>query len=74
MKTKMFRKLFDELLAAQSSDEIDTILYREDGVDLSYQHDLLSWEDHQRLFALASMMENALVGAVQRVTGKEEPS
>lgn len=52
----MFKKLLDELLKAQTEDEITSILYREDGVDLSFQHEKLSWQDHERLFKLADRL------------------
>ena len=52
----MFKKLFDELLKAETLDELDDILYREDGVDMSYQRNRLSWQDHERLFQLADRL------------------
>lgn len=52
----MFKKFFDEMLKATTQKEIDDILYRQDGVDLSFQHDKLSWNDHQRLFKLAEKL------------------
>lgn len=56
----MFKKLLDELLAATTEEEINNILYRKDGVDLSYQHEKLNWQDHQRLFKLATRLSNGL--------------
>ena len=55
----MFKKLLDELLNAQTEEEINDILYRKDGVDLSYQHEKLSWQDHERLFKLAGRLLEA---------------
>lgn len=59
----MFKKLFDELLAAGTPDEINTILYRnggsdrkQDGVDLAYQHEKITWADHERLFQMAARL------------------
>lgn len=52
----MFKKLLDELLKAETMDELDDILYREDGVDMSYQRNRLSWQDHERLFKLADRL------------------
>ena len=67
MKQKLFRKLFDELLAAKTELEINTVLYRhggedrqQDGVDLAFQHENLTWEDHERLFDLAGKLSKAL--------------
>ena len=58
----MFKKLLDELLAAQTEEQINHILYRAKsetenwGVDLAFQHDKISWQDHERLFALADRL------------------
>lgn len=66
MKQKIFRKLMDELLAAKTEDEINAILYRntgyftEDGVDMAYQHETITWEDHERLFTLAARLSESL--------------
>ena len=66
MKQKIFRKLLDELLTATTDDEINKVLYRntgyfaEDGVDMAYQHETITWEDHERLFTLAAKLSKAL--------------
>ncbi len=58
----MFKKLLDEMLEARTEAEITHILYRvksdtEDwGVDLAFQHEKLSWNDHERLFKLADRL------------------
>lgn len=63
----MFKKLFDELLAATTEEEIVRILYRNggkdrkaDGVDLAFQHETLTWTDHERLFNLADRLIAAM--------------
>ena len=56
----MFKKLFDEMLAATTEEELNSILYRKDGVDLSFQRERLSWADHERLFNLAGKLAAAL--------------
>lgn len=53
----MFKKLLDELLDAQTSEEINSVLYRNDGVDMSFQREKISWQDHQRLFKLAARLD-----------------
>lgn len=58
--TKMFKKLLDELLAATTKEAITDILYRKDGVDLSYQREKLSWDDHERLFKLAARLSESI--------------
>ena len=66
MKQKIFRKLLDELLAAKTEEEITAVLYRstgyfkDDGVDLAFQHELITWEDHERLFTLAARLSASL--------------
>ena len=56
----MFKKLLDELLAATTQEAITDILYRQDGVDLSYQREKLSWDDHERLFKLAERLSESI--------------
>ena len=56
----MFKKLFDELLVANSQDEITNVLYGLEGVDLSYQRCKLSAKDHERLFELAELLSERL--------------
>ena len=63
----MFKKLFDELLAAKTEEEINLVLYRNggtnrkaDGVDAAFQHETLSWQDHERLFSLAERLTSSL--------------
>ena len=56
----MFKKLFDEMMRASTEKEINDILYRKDGVDMAYQREKLSWEDHERLFNLADRLASSL--------------
>lgn len=63
----MFKKLFDELMAAATKAQIEEILYRnggqnrkQDGVDLAYQHETITWADHERLFTLAARLGETL--------------
>ena len=62
----MFKKLLDELMNATTADEVSHILYRnksdlEDyGVDMAYQREKISWQDHERLFKLAEIVERGL--------------
>lgn len=56
----MFKKLFDEMMRASTEKEINDILYRKDGVDMAYQREKLSWEDHERLFNLADRLASTL--------------
>ena len=56
----MFKKLLDELLEATTQEAITDILYRKDGVDLSFQREKISWQDHERLFNLAARLSKTL--------------
>lgn len=62
----MFKKLFDELMSAETVEQVYHILYRnksnsEDyGVDLAYQHEKICYQDLERLFKLAGVIERCL--------------
>lgn len=56
MKAKEFREFMDALLEADTEEKITEILYGANGVDLSYQRDEISYEDHERLFKLADRL------------------
>ena len=53
----MFKKLFDRLMAAETAEEINSVLYAPDGVDMMYQREKITWDDHERLFRLAARLE-----------------
>ena len=63
----MFKKLFDRMMAAQNADEVALVLYAPDGVDMMYQREKISWQDHERLFSLAAR----LMAYADAVTKKE---
>ncbi len=52
----MFKKILDEMIAAETDEQILDILYRIDGVDMSYQDNKLTWNDFERLFKLADRL------------------
>lgn len=52
----MFKKFLQEIIDAQSEEELMGIFYREDGIDIMYQKEKLSWKDHQMLLALINKM------------------
>ncbi len=56
----MFRKFVAELVAARTVAEIENILYREDGVDIMFQREKISWKDHELLFDLAAKLEKVV--------------
>lgn len=53
----MFKKLFDRLMDAATNEENEGVLYAEDGVDMMFQREKITWEDHQRLFNLAARLQ-----------------
>ena len=61
MRAKKFREFMDALLEADSEDKISLILYDNDGVDLAFQREEITWEDHERLFKLADKVTSALI-------------
>ena len=63
----MFKKFFDELLTAETEKRIEDILYRSDGVDMAFQREKISWQDHERLFMLAGSLSMLI-----RLMKKEE--
>lgn len=64
----MFKKFVTEMVAAQTEQEVTHILYRvksdseEWGVDLAYQHEKISWKDHELLFDLAEKFIKGMGG------------
>ena len=52
----MFKKFVQEIIDAQSEEELMDIFYRKDGIDMMYQKEKLSWKDHQMLLALINKM------------------
>lgn len=62
----MFKKLLAEMIAAETEEELTHILYRmksdkEDwGVDLAFQHEKISWNDHEMLFNLADKLQKGI--------------
>lgn len=56
----MFKKFVKLMLQATSSEEIEDVLYGENGVDMMFQKDKLKWEEHEMLFELAAKLENGI--------------
>lgn len=45
----MFKKFLQEIIEATSSEELNDIFYRNDGVDMSFQCEQISWKEHEML-------------------------
>lgn len=63
----MFKKFVRELVEAETEEEILSIFYRADGIDMSYQHEKITWKDHELLLDLG----NKLSGLMEKA-GKVE--
>lgn len=50
----MFKKFVQRIIDAKTKDELFEVFYGLDGIDLAYQHEKISWNDHQMLLALIS--------------------
>ena len=48
----LFMSLLEEIIQSKNEDEGTKILYREDGVDMSYQREKITWRQHEILFDL----------------------
>lgn len=46
----MFKKFIERIIA--SEDPINEVFYGSDGIDIAFQHEKISWKDHQILLAL----------------------
>lgn len=56
----MFKKLLKELIEAKTVEEVNEIFYRLDGVDMSYQHGLLTWKDYEILEKLVQKLNSLM--------------
>ena len=53
----MFKKFIERIIAAENrEDAIQNVFYGEDGIDMAFQHEKISWKDHQMLLALIDKM------------------
>ena len=52
----MFKKFLKEIIEANTVEELNDIFYREDGIDMMYQRERISWKDHETLLALINKL------------------
>jgi hypothetical protein len=53
----MFKKLLQRIIdAADREDAIENVFYGEDGIDWAYQHEKITWKEHEMLNALIDKM------------------
>lgn len=53
----MFKKFIQRIIDADNKeDAMQNVFYGEDGIDIAYQREKISWKEHQMLFALIEKM------------------
>lgn len=53
----MFNKFLQRIIEAKDlEDAIQNVFYGADGIDMAYQHEKISWKQHQMLLALIEKM------------------
>lgn len=49
----MFKKFIQKIIEAENKeDAINNVFYGADGIDVAYQHEKITWKEHQMLLAL----------------------
>lgn len=49
----MFKKFIERIIEAKNKeDAIQNIFYGDDGIDIAYQRDKITWKEHEMLLAL----------------------
>ena len=49
----MFRKFIERIVKAENrQDAMENVFYGADGIDMAFQHDKISWKDHELLLDL----------------------
>ena len=53
----MFKKFIQRIIDAENrEDAINNVFYGNDGIDIAYQRDKITWKEHQMLLALIEKM------------------
>lgn len=53
----MFKKFLKMIIEAKDrEDAIQNVFYGAEGIDQAYQHEKITWKEHQMLFALIEKM------------------
>lgn len=49
----MFKKFIERIIAAENHDDaIENVFYGPDGIDMAFQHEKITWKEHQMLLQL----------------------
>lgn len=53
----MFKKFLQRIIEAENKEEaFAKVFYGPDGIDMAYQHEKITWKEHQMLLALINKM------------------
>lgn len=53
----MFKKFIEKIITAENrEDALQNVFYGKDGIDQAYQHEKITWKEHQMLLALIEKM------------------
>lgn len=53
----MFKKFIERIIAAENKeDAIQNVFYGKDGIDMAFQHNKITWIEHEMLFELIEKM------------------
>ena len=56
-KMTMFKKFIQRIIEAKDrEDAIQNVFYGADGIDMAYQHEKITWKEHEMLLALINKM------------------
>lgn len=56
----MFKKFVSRIVLAETSEELWEIFSGMDGIDLAFQHNKISWSEHQMLLKLIEKIDKSL--------------
>ena len=58
-ETRTFKKFIQRIIEAKNRDEaVEKVFYGPEGIDMAYQHEKITWKEHQMLLALIDKMAN----------------
>ena len=58
--SKIFMSLLKEIINTNNREDATSVLYSENGVDISYQRNQITWEQHEVLFDLVNRIYGKL--------------
>ena len=54
---KIFKNYLEQIInAADQEDAIENVFYGPEGIDMAFQHEKITWEEHQLLLKLINKM------------------